>query len=211
MKKLVFMLCVSFLFVPFHHAAAQKDEIMQLTLNIQKLNQLKKVLEQIKDGYKILEGGYNTVIGIAKGNYNIHKTHLDGLLNVSPAVRNYQRVGTIIRYQQLLLTEYRRAYQRFGSGGNFRPDELAYMTRVYNNLLNQSLKNLNELTTILTAGKTRMSDDERLKAIDRIYFDMENKLGFLREFNNTTGVLELQRATAKRDIDAVRSLHGIQN
>jgi hypothetical protein len=39
------------------------------------------------------------------------------------------------------------------------------MNSVYSQLVNQSLQNLDDLTNVLTAGKLRMSDDERMRAI----------------------------------------------
>ena len=55
-----------------------------------------------------------------------------------------------------------------------------------------------------------MSDDERLQSIDRLFYEMENKRGFLREFNNSASVLELQRTHEKQDVQSVRSLYGIK-
>ncbi|MBX2948008.1 MAG: TerB family tellurite resistance protein [Crocinitomicaceae bacterium] len=211
MKTIITMLLGAFLLTPFSKASAQKEEIAQLVLNIQKLNQLRQVLTQIKKTYEILEGGYNTIIGISKGNFNIHKTHLDGLLNVSPTVRNYQRVGSIIQYQYYLVNEYTRAQRRFNSSGNYTSQELTYIAGVYGNLLNQSLRNLDELTTVLTAGETRMSDDERLKIIDRIYFEMQDKLNFLRQFNSSTQILGLNRMKEKNDAKHLQHLYGVQN
>lgn len=211
MKTIITILLGVFLLTPFSKASAQKEEIAQLVLNIQKLNQLRQVLTQIKKTYEILEGGYNTIIGISKGNFNIHKTHLDGLLNVSPTVRNYQRVWSIIQYQYYLVNEYTRAQRRFNSSGNYTSQELTYIAGVYGNLLNQSLRNLDELTTVLTAGETRMSDDERLKIIDRIYFEMQDKLNFLRQFNSSTQILGLNRMKEKNDAKHLQHLYGVQN
>ena len=42
----------------------------------------------------------------------------------------------------------------------------------------KSLDNLNELLMIITAGSLRMTDDERIAAIDRIYLDINDKLNF---------------------------------
>lgn len=191
-------------------AMAQTQEAQQLALNIAKLKQMKNILGQFKDAYDILNNGYNEIRDISKGDYNQHKSYLDGLLNVSPSVRHYSRVATIIKYQYQLVAENRKAYARFVSSKMFRPQELEYMSRVYNQLLNQSLANLEELTTILTNGKARMSDDERLKAIDRIYFDMEEKLNFLRSFNRSTGALALQRQHEGNDVKTVEKLYGIK-
>lgn len=192
-------------------ASGQADEIAQLVLNIEKLTQFKQILSDMKKGYQILEGGYNTVKNISEGNFNLHKTFLDGLLEVSPAVRNYRRVKDIANCQLLLVKEYRRAYDRFRKDDNFNADELAYMGQVYDNLFQQSLRNLDELLVVVTAGKTRMSDDERLQAIDRIYADMQDKLMFLRHFNNNTTVLSVQRAKERSDVQTVRKIYGLDN
>ena len=54
-----------------------------------------------------------------------------------------------------------------------------------------------------------MSDDERLKAIDRIHKDMEDKLSFLGRFNGDVEVLILQRAKEKSNIEFSRKLQGL--
>src|SRR5690606_19105157 len=156
----------------------------------------------------ILSGGYNTVKNISEGNFNLHRVFLDGLMEVSPTVRGYRRVADIADYQLTLVREYRNAYNRFKRDGNFNPEELAYLGRVYDKLFRESLRNLDELLTVVTAGKARMSDDERLQAIDRIYLDMQDKLMFLRHFNNNTTVLAVQRAKEKNDARTMRRVYG---
>ncbi|MCY1553481.1 hypothetical protein D9M68_899670 [compost metagenome] len=50
-----------------------------------------------------------------------------------------------------------------------------------------------------------MSDDERLKAVDDIYEQMQDKLLFLRNFNTTSNVLALQRSKEKNDVYVSKS------
>lgn len=190
---------------------AQMQELQQLALNIEKLAQFKSILRDMKKGYEILNGGYNTVKDLSQGNFTLHETFLDALLQVSPSVRNYKRVGDIISCQVALVQEYQSAKQAFNSSGLFNTEELSYLGRVYENLFTQSLRNLDELTAVLTANSMRMSDNERLEAIDRIYEDMQDKLLFLRDFNGDAKILALQRAKEQHDVKALRSLIGINN
>ena len=190
---------------------AQAQEMQQLILNIEKLAQFRQILKDMKKGYEILNGGYNTVKKLSQGNFNLHETFLDALMQVSPTVRNYRRVGDIVNYQVLLVKEYKAAFNRFKNNGNFNPDEIAYLERVYNNLFKQSLRNIDELTSVITANKMRMSDDERLASIDKIYADMQDKLLFLRSFNNNTSVLAIQRAKERNDVNAMRSIYKVNN
>ena len=202
---------ITLLFLQVRIGNAQAQEAVQLALNYEKLKQLEEILDNMYKGYKILSDGYNRVKNIAEGNYKLHQVFLDGLFAVNPAVRNYKRVADIINYQQLLLKEYRRAYDRFKRDPNFSDDELRYMENVYNYLVKQSLKNLEELAMIVTAAKLRMSDDERIQRIDTIYEDMEDKILFLRYFNNSTQMLAIQRAKENNDVGVLQKLYQVED
>uniref|UniRef100_A0A0N5A0C1 TerB family tellurite resistance protein n=1 Tax=Parastrongyloides trichosuri TaxID=131310 RepID=A0A0N5A0C1_PARTI len=157
--------------VPPKKAKAQADEIAQLTLNIQKLAQFRAILKDMKAGYEILNGGYNTIKNLSEGNFKIHKSFLDGLMEVSPEVKKYRKVAEIIQYQSRLVKDYQKAWGRFQHSEVFKPSEIQYLSGVYARLLKSSLKNLDELTLVVTASKLRMSDDERIQSIDRIHAD----------------------------------------
>jgi DNA repair ATPase RecN len=211
MKKILIIGIVSIVLLLPLKVAAQKQEIQQLILNIEKLTQFKQILKDMKKGYEILNGGYNTVKDLSKGNFSLHETFLDALMQVSPTVQNYRRIGDIISYQVQLVKEYKSAFIHFRNSQNFNADEIAYLERVYDNLVKQSLRNFDELTLVITANKMRMSDDERLASIDKIYVDMQDKLMFLRNFNNNTSVLALQRAKERNDSQAMRNIYKLNN
>lgn len=192
-------------------ANAQSAEIQQLILNIEKLSQFKKILSDMKKGYELLSGGYKIVKDVSEGNFSLHKTFLDALMQVSPVVRNYKRVGDIVNFQILLMKESKNGLNRFVKSGNFSEKEISYFEKVYGNLLSQSLRNLDELTMVVTADKLRMSDDERLQAVDEIYQQMQDKLLFLRNFNASSNVLALQRAKEAKDVYASKELQELKN
>lgn len=201
---IVFGFCISTM------ALGQTQEATQLLLNYEKLKQLEEILDNMYKGYKILSQGYDRIKGIAEGNYKLHEVFLDGLFAVNPAVRDYKRIPMIINYQALLMKEYKRAYKRFRDDANFTASELRYLESVYTYLVKQSVRNLDELAMIVTASKLRTTDDERLKAIDRIFLDMENKLSFLRYFNNSTQMLAMQREMDKSDVRTIQSLYELK-
>lgn len=209
-KKILPVMLFLILLMPLR-ASSQAQEIQQLILNIEKLAQFKQILSQMKKGYEILSGGYNAVKNMTEGNFNLHKTFLDALLQVSPIVKNYKRVGDIIDYQILLVKESKTAFNRFTKSKSFTQQELKYFEKIYGNLLNQSLRNLDELLTIVTADKLRMSDDERLEAIDKIYLDMQDKLLFLRNFNTSSSILSLQRVKEQNDGNATEGLYQLKD
>ena len=208
-RKNIMMLVVLVLSITISRVSAQSDEAAQLLLNVEKLAQFKQILTDLKKGYQTLNNGYNTIKDISEGNFDLHKTFLDGLLEVSPEVRKYKKVVAIINGQLIIVKEYKGALKQYRSGGQFDLKELDYIEGVYAKLLKESLRNLDDLTTIITAGKLRMSDDERLKAIDRISDEMQDKVSFLRHFNGSTSVLAVQRLKEKQDAVALKKMYGL--
>jgi len=205
MKKTI-LIAVLLVRVGFAQSAALK----QLEMDIQKLAALKTMLSEMQQGYQTLATGYNNIKNISVSNFNLHKDFLDGLLLVSPAVKQYQKVGEIIRAQAQLVSEYKNSGARLKASGYLNSDEMGYMDRVYANLINESGKNLDALSTVMTDGQVRMSDAERIKTIDQLHAEMEDKLGFLKKFDNDTKLLVLQRAREHNDITVVQSLYGIK-
>lgn len=211
MKKILILgIIIIFLFVP-DKSNAQSAEIQQLILNIEKLSQFKKILSDMKKGYELLSNGYKTVKDMSEGNFSLHKAFLDALMQVSPMVKNYKRVGDVVNYQILLVKESRNALGRLTKSENFKEKEIRYFDQVYGNLLSESLRNLDELTVVITADKLRMSDDERLEAIDNIYLQMQDKLFFMRDFTASANLLLLQRAKEKKDVYASKAIQELKN
>jgi len=209
MKKCVWFLLL-ILYLPCL-SKAQGYEAEQLLLDVQKLSQLKQMLADLKKGYEIVYKGYSTIKNISEGNFNLHQLFLDGLLQVSPAVRNYKKVADIISLQLKIVSEYKSAFKQFKEKGKFTTGEIDYMGKVYSNLFDESVKNLEVLTMILTSGVLRMSDDERLKQIDVLHEDMLDKLTFLRHFNNQNSVLALQREKETSEINLTKKVYGLTN
>src|SRR6185503_4986248 len=187
--------------------ASTAQDVQQLLLDIEKLTQFKAILSDMETGYTILTQGYGEVKDISEGNFNLHSVFLNSLMAVSPEVRKYGRIADIISAQASIVSEYKAAYQRFNSSGHFSVTELVYMNGVFSRLLSQSVDNLTNLANIITAGTLRMSDAERLQAIDHIYGDTQNKLVFLRHFNNEVVVLQLQREKEQNNVNTLQKLY----
>lgn len=181
----------------------------QLALDYQKLAGLKSILSQMYTGYEVLSKGYHAVKDVSQGNFSLHEAFLDGLLIVSPAVRQYPGVTDIINDQAALISEYHSAYSSFRQDKHFAPDEISYMLTVYHNLVSASLKNLDDLSTVMSDSKLRMSDAERLAAIDRIYTGGHGQLAFLRSFNDRNYRVAVERARQANDWQTIKNLYGI--
>lgn len=208
MKKLVhaLLLYTGLCICSTESIQAQAHELQQLILNIQKLNQFRATLAQLKEGYEILEGGYNRIKNIAEGNFQLHKLFLDGLLAVSPTVRNYEKVAQIITLQIELVKTTRSSLQGFRVSQLFSDKELAYIEQVFAGLVEGSLKNLDGLLLVVTANQLRMNTAERLEAIDRLHASMTDQVRFSRYFTQKAGLLGQQRSKDLYQLEVLKNL-----
>lgn len=208
MRKIFLLIAAICCTMQLRLASAQSAEIQQLALDMEKLTQFKQILTELKTGYQVVNAGYGTIKGLSEGTFNLHSAFLNGLLLVAPNLRSYSRVASIIEAQTALLSEYKSAYNSYKTGGRFSPSEISYMGKVYGNLVTQSLENLDELTMILTDSKLRMSDDERMRSIDRLDQQMQEKLGFLRYFNNRATSIDQKRKASAFQNEQISHLYG---
>lgn len=188
----------------------QSQELQQLELDVQKLAQLRAILSDLKEGYQILSNGYNTIQAISKGNFGLHSQFLDGLLQVSPAVRNYPKITSIIHSEISMANQTRDAILQYHTSGEFTGGEISYITKVYARVLNQAFNCLSDLTTLLTPGVFRMSDEERLSAIERIWSSTLDQQNFITDLTNQTKLLGIQRARETLDISEMNQLYLIK-
>lgn len=194
--------------VPYQKVAAQEQDAQQLLLNVEKLARMKEILEQMKSGYEVVAKGYLAVQNISAGNFDLHKVFMDGLVQVSPAVRNYYKVSQIVRWQLDLVKTSKATIKGVRGNNLLIPGELDYISKVVGNLMKGSLKQMEALAMVLTSGNLRMSDEERIKAIDHIWDETGAQLSFLRSFTNEAKVLLIQRQKERVDNAATRKLQG---
>ncbi|NCI51302.1 TerB family tellurite resistance protein [Sediminibacterium roseum] len=195
----------------FFRSSAQVRELEQLALNIQKLAQLKAMYQSMVNGYHTLLKGYDLVINVSKGNFDLHKNHLDGLMAVNAPVKNYGKIEYISATQELLIKDNRAGYLRCVASKAFSLTELSARQSEGFKLLNESVKHLDELLLVVTPGKLRMSDAERIAAIDRIGDSMANLLAEARKLNAANDALMVLRGQRQKDVKEMKTLNGIKN
>lgn len=191
-------------------AGAQTQEIQQLKLNLEKLVQLKLMLSQMKQGYQTLQNGYNNVRDAAKGNFNLHKNYLDGLLAVSDKVRNSPSLRQVLINQTLVKSEFRDWYGRITGLGVFTRPELSGIQSSYHSIADAADADLAQLNLVITDGALRMSDGERLAAMESLSLSSDQQLASVRTLIKEQTAIAVTKAQVKKDMQALRLLHGLQ-
>ena len=182
----------------------------QIKYLLQQIAANKVYIDYIEKGYKIAHTGLQTIHDIKKGDFNLHFNFLDSLKKVKPAVKNWAKVAEIIAYQLRIIKNGKQTIKDIREAGQFTDDELDYCKMVFDNLLEECLKNMDELFMVTTDGILTMKDDERMKRIDKLYVDMQDKYAFTSSFSNEMGILSAQRLSEQTEISLSEKLNGLQ-
>jgi hypothetical protein len=141
---------------------------------------------------------------------DLYQKYYEELLKVKAAISTYKEVKAIIVRQKELMREYSHAWQLLKRDNHFTPEELSEMYRVYSGILDESLKNLEELQLVINSFRTQMSDGKRLELIHAAGAGIDDNLTDLRSFNNRNFHISLSRSRSVREADMIKQLYGIQ-
>ena len=108
-----------------------------------------------------------------------------------------------------MVNEYKAAWALFRQDKNFTTEELDFMYNIHTGMLDESLKNIDQLFLVTNAFTTQMSDAKRLEIINTVSDNMEHQFMDLKEFNNQNKMISLQRASEKGEIEYVKRLYGL--
>jgi len=177
---------------------------------LQQIAALQVYIGYAKKGYTIASKGINTVQNIKNGDFNLHRDFFSSLKNVNPKVSKYVKVADIIAYQGRIIRNTKQTLQAIRETEQFTTEELDYCKRVFDNLLDECVKTTDELLMVITSGELEMKDDERLKRIDKIYTDMQDKYSFCSSFSDEMGLLSVQRMGEQMELNRSKILNGLK-
>lgn len=139
----------------------------------------------------------------------LYKDYFEELSKVKSLISYYQRVRDLSKKQVQLVSEYQRAWNLFRQDKHFTAEELDYMSTVYTGILNESVKNIDQIFLVLNSFSTQMSDAKRLDIINAAADQVDANFDDLTLFNRQNILLSLQRAKEQNDIDRVKKLYGL--
>jgi hypothetical protein len=169
------------------------------------LQNAQKTLENKMSKLKLTE-----ISDWAKKQKELYSKYFDELNKVKSAISSYQAVRDIIKKQVQLVHEYSKAFNLSKQDKNFTPEEISYMQQVYTGILDESLKNIDQLQLVINAFATQMTDARRLEIIHAAGNNIEQNITDLRQFNQQNIKISLQRSKERNDIDVVKKLYGLE-
>jgi hypothetical protein len=140
---------------------------------------------------------------------DLYKGYYEELAKVKSIITYYQRIREITKKQTQLVQEYERAWNLFKQDIHFKDSEIQYMERVYTGILEESVKNIDQIFLILDSFATQMSDLKRLEIINKAADQIDGNYDDLTMFNQQNILLSLQRAKTEADVNQVKQFYGI--
>jgi hypothetical protein len=206
MRKIVlFLLIAGFLNWNIYGQSKQTEVL------IKQIAALQVYIGYAQKGYSIAQKGLNAISDFKKGEFNLHTDYFTSLQRVNPKIKNYARVAEIISLQIKIIKSYSTIYRQVQGDDLFHGDEVEYIKRVFERLIDNCDSILEELIAIITDNQLEMKDDERMSRIDVLYKNMEDNHTFCESFSNQTRLLSLSRAKDWNDVKTSRALQGLNN
>lgn len=191
--------------------AVTKKVIKAIDLRIQKLQNktiwlqnAQKKIENVLSKLKLDE-----ISDWTKKQKDLFKGYYEELAKVKSIITYYQRIKDITKKQTKLVQEYERAWNLFKQDTHFKDNEIQYMERVYSGILEESVKNIDQIFLILDSFSTQMSDLKRLEIINEAADQIDANYDDLTLFNQQNVMLSLQRAKTEADVNQVKQFYGI--
>lgn len=215
-----FVLIGGFLFLlvlPGMQAKAQITAIITAAINAIDVGVQKLQTETVwlQDAQRVLENTMselklNDISSWLQQEKDLYSEYYQELWQIKSYISDYDRVKNIIDKQVLILDEYQQASSNFKKDSHFTAAELSSMAQVYSGLLSQSADNISQITLVINAFITQMSDAQRLKIIDDAGAKMDKNYSDLLQFDQQNEMISLQRSRDANDLAMVKQLYGIQ-
>ena len=186
----------------------------------QKKTQIQYLLEQIvalrvyagylEKGYRIAKEGINTINDIKHGDFFLHEDHFDSLRIVKPVI-----AASFYATDAFVLATKIDAVAKAGlaqvtANDYFTGEEKQYLQRVYNNLVEATATDLDQLTTYISNGELQLTDDERLQNIKVMYASLQDKYAFVQSFSKQAQMLSVQRLKQQSETDRIKKLYNVK-
>lgn len=140
---------------------------------------------------------------------SLYDEYYQELWQVKSTIAYYQRIKVLTVQQVALVGEYQRAWKLFQSDKHFRMKEINEMQWVYLGILDASAKNLDQIMLVVNPGKTQMTDQQRLEAINQAGDRLDENYSDLKQYNNQNMILSLHRSKDMNEVQTIKNYYGI--
>ncbi|WP_349313757.1 conjugal transfer protein TraI [Chitinophaga sp. MM2321] len=192
--------------------AAVKKAILAADLAIQR--QQNKVI-WLQNAQKTLENAMaklklDEISDWTEKQRNLYRGYFEELNKVKTIITYYKRIKEIGQQQIRIVEEYNRAWRLVRQDKNFTLDEINHIGNVYHGILEETLKNVEQLSLVVNSFATSMSDAKRLEIIGDAAEKVDQNYSDLKRFTNENYILSLTRSKSKVELEQLKVMYGIK-
>jgi hypothetical protein len=158
---------------------------------------------------KLLAGDMKVVSGKIKGimdkTQQLHDQWYSSLLQVSAGVRNYRRVREIYSHQSEMIAQFSALLPELRTR-HLSPTQLGEASLVCQGILQENITLLGELSGVLSAGRAKMTDPERIEFIDNIADRIGEQHSLMNYFSTKCRAIAQLQAQQVQDREAMNAL-----
>lgn len=204
MKKIISLSVI----VLFMHQGIQAQAKQRKELLLQ-IAALQVYIDYAKKGYSVVSKGLNFIGDAKRGEVNLHGDYFTSLLKINPKVKNYYKTAEILSMQFKIMKICKRTYSDLKSSDLFHGDELDYIERSFEKLLENCIDTLDQLLVITTDSQLELKDDQRIERIDALHKMMLEDYNFCLTFSNEAKLLSLSKSREKGDAHNTGTIYGL--
>lgn len=206
MFKVVALLFICVQLLPCAPAQAQSQKQKMIKNLLTQIGLFQTFMGKARKGYKIVGDGIHLIKDIKQGEFSLHNQYFNSLETVNPQIKKYAKVKAIIRYEYEILQMQQKITRYINMSHRYSPGEITYVHRVFDRLLEQTARNMEELAMIVQDG-VKMSDDERIRRIDQLYLSVQDDQRFCRHFTANVRGLSQNRAASHNELQRLKQLY----
>jgi hypothetical protein len=168
------------------------------------LQNAQKALENQLSQLKLSE-----IAGWSQKQKDLFSQYYTELWNIKTAIAYYSRLSDLTEKQVALVNAYNQAWALLKNDRHFSADELTYMGKVYSGILQESIKDLDQILAVVHANKTQMPDAKRLELVNKAADHMDSSYSDLQQFTTENELLSIQRAEDENEVKTLKQYYGI--
>jgi hypothetical protein len=157
----------------------------------------------------VVKKGLGFIGDVKRGELNLHQDYFSALKKVNPKIKNYFKVVEIVSMQIQIMKTYKRTFRQLQEDDLFHGNELDYIQRSFDRLLENCNATLKELLVITTDAQLEMKDDQRMESIDGLYRTMVDDYTFCQNFCKEAKLLAIARIKERKEVKWSRVVQGL--
>jgi hypothetical protein len=182
----------------------------QIEYLVDQIGALEVYAGSLEKGYEIAHSGLTAIHNIKKGDFSLHSEYFTSFSQVSPPIKAYWKIADILETEIRIVRACASEGRLLKPASLFNDEEIRYCNSVLSGVLEGCGDLTSQLIDLISDGKLRMKDDERIGRIDEVHAAMKDRERFVLSFSRGTKTLALQRANEENDVSVSRLLYGVQ-